>query len=156
MAMSASRRDSENERGTGTSWIDRSRMLGGQRAEARREIGDAETIRRADAHRAGDRLAFAGDLGARGDHVGLHAFGDAEEALAGRRQLAARRVAAEQLCVERRLQRGDAAGHRGVVEVEPPRRAEDLPGTRDGEEDAGVIPVHGQRLLGSARSKDAR
>ena len=143
MAMSASRRDSENERGTGTSWIDSSRCSRGQRAEPRGEIGDAETVRRADPHRAGDRLAFAGDLGARGDHVGLHALGDAEEALAGRRQLAAGGMAAEQLCAERLLQRGDAAGDGGVVELEPPRRAEDLPGAGHGEEDADIIPVHG-------------
>ena len=101
--------------------------------------------------RAGDRLAVAGDLGARGDHVGLHALGDAEEALAGRRQLAAGGVAAEQFCVEGGLERGDAARHGGVVEVEPARRAEDLPGAGDGEEDAGVIPVHGSKLQAASR-----
>ena len=147
MAMSASRRDSEKERGTGTSWMDKLPVLGGQRAEPRREIGDAEAVRRADPHVAGDLLAFAGELGARGDHVGLHALGHAEEALAGRRQFAAGGMAAEQLCAERLFERGEASRDRGVVELEPPRRAEDLPGARDGEEDADVIPVHGGRPI---------
>ena len=140
--MSASRRDSEKERGTGTSWIFRSRCCAVERAEARREEGDAETVRRADAHRARDGLAVAGDLRAGGDHVGLHALGDVEEALAGRRQLAAGGEPAEQLCAKRLLQRGDAARHGGVVELQPPRRAEDLAGARDGKEDADVVPVH--------------
>ena len=107
-------------------------MLGSQRAEPRRKIGDAETVRRANPHTACYLVAFAGDLGACGDHVGLHALGHSEEALAGGRQLAAGGVAAEQLRVECRLQRGDAARNGGVVELQPPRRAEDLPGARDG------------------------
>ena len=147
MAMSASRRDSEKERGTGTSWIVRSRMLRGQRAEPRREEGDAETVGRADAHRARNILALAGDLGAGGDHVGFHALGDGQETLAGRRQFAAGGEAAKQLCAERLLERGDAARDRGVVESEPPRRAEDLAGAGDGEEDADVIPVHADCFL---------
>ncbi len=101
-------------------------MLRGQRAEPRREEGDAETVGRADAHRARHLLAFAGDLGAGGDHVGFHALGDGEEALAGRRQLAAGGEPAKELCAERLLQRGDPARDGGVVEFEPPRRAEDL------------------------------
>ena len=141
--MSASRRDSEKERGTGTSWIFRSRCCGRQRAEPRRQKGDAETVGRADAHRAGNGLVAAGKLGARGDHVGFHALGDGEEALAGRRQLAAGGEPAKQLCAERVFQRGDAARDGGVVELQPARRAEDLAGAGDGEEDADVVPVHG-------------
>ena len=81
-------------------------------------------------------------LGAGGDHVGLHPLGDLEEALAGGRQFAAGRQAAEQLCAERGLQRGDAARDGGVVEVEPSGGAENLPGAGDGEKDADVVPVH--------------
>ena len=118
-----------------------------QRAEARRQEGDAEAIRRADAHRAGNVVAFAGDFGAGGDHVGFHALGDIEEALAGRRQFAAGRQPAEQFCVERLFQRRHAARHGGVVELQPPRRAKDLAGAGHGEEDADVIPVHGRGRL---------
>ena len=118
-------------------------MLRGQRAQSRREIGDAETVRRADPHRSRDVLALAGDFRAGGDHVGLHALGDAEEPLAGGRELAAGGEAAEEPCAERLLERGDTARHGGVVELEPARSAEDLAGTRDGKEDADIVPVHG-------------
>ena len=120
-------------------------MLRRQRAEAGCQEGDAETVGRADADRAGDRLVAAGKLRARGDHVGLHALGDRKKALAGRRQLAAGGEPAKQFCAERVLQRGDAARDGGVVELQPARRAEDLAGAGDREKDANVVPVHDGR-----------
>ena len=66
-----------------------------------------------------------------------------EEALAGRRQLAAGGEPAKELCAKRIFQRGDPARDGRVVEFQPPRRAEDLAGAGDGEEDADVVPVHG-------------
>ena len=128
-------------------------MQRGQRAEARGQEGDAKTVRRADAHRAGDVVAFAGDGRARGDHVAFHALGNVEKALAGRRQLAAGGQPAKQFCPQRILECGDAARDGGVVELQPLGRAKDLAGARHGEEDADVIPVHGMvRRNGESRS----
>ena len=122
-------------------------MLGRQRAEPRRQEGDAETVGRADANRAGDGLVAAGEFGACGDHVGFHALGNCEEALAGGRQLAAGGEPAKELCAKRIFQGGDAARNGGVVELQPPRRAEDLASAGHGEKDANVVPVHADPLF---------
>ena len=60
---------------------------------------------------------------------------------------------AEQFCVERLLERGDPARDCGVVQFQPPCCAEDLAGSRDREEDADVIPVHGSGLSFAALRK---
>ena len=118
-------------------------MQRGQFAQTLGQEGDAKTVRRADAHRAGDIVAFARYGRARGDHVALHALGNVEEALAGRRQLAAGGQPAKEFRAQRLLERCDAARDGGVVELQPLGGAEDLAGARHGKEDADVIPVHG-------------
>ena len=131
-------------------------MLRGQRAQPRSKEGDAETIGRADPHGARNILVAAGKFRARGDHVGLHALGDGQEALAGRCQFAAGREPAKEFCAERIFKRGDAARHRGVVQFQTPRRAQNLAGAGDGEEDADVIPVHASSLCEKRSAKPTR
>ena len=89
IAMSASRRESEKERGTGTSWMVRSGIARVSAPEARREEGRAETVRRADPHRAGKRRSALPTSGARREHLRLHALGRGHEVLACRREIAA-------------------------------------------------------------------
>jgi len=42
-----------------------------------------------------------------------------------------------------------------VVELQPPRRGDELAGARDGEEDADIVPIH-QPSLAQFRTADAR
>ena len=142
MAMSASRRDSENERGTGTSWTER-RGSASVRAPSRGARKATPNPSGAPIRTAPDTSSSSpADVGARRDHVGLHALGEAEKALTRLRQLATRRHAAKEPRAERLLERGNAPRHGGVVEAQAPRGAEDLAGARHGQEDAHVVPVH--------------
>ena len=75
----------------------RSGMAARQLAEARREEGDAEPVRRADAHRAGDRDGGIADNCARAQHLGFHAFGGQQKLFARAGQLGAGGAAGEKL-----------------------------------------------------------
>ena len=80
-------------------------MPRGQRAQPGRKKGNAKTVRGADPHGAGHVFTLAGNLGARGDHVGFHAFRRCQQLLARRRQFRACRQAVKELCANRFLQR---------------------------------------------------
>src|SRR5690606_16666983 len=122
----------------------------GERAQPRGQEGDAEAVRSANADGAGNVVAFSGDLGSRGDHVGLNALGDGEEAFALLGQLRTSGEAAKQFCAEAFLKRCDPARDGRVVELEPPRGTKDLTGPRHGEEYTNVVPVHRHLTSGIA------
>ena len=96
-------------------------MLCGERAEPRRQEGHAEAVRRTDAHGSRDIGILPGDRPARGDHVGLHAFGYFQEPFAGGCHLAAGGQPAEELGAKCRFKRRDPAGNSRMIKVEPPR-----------------------------------
>ena len=120
-------------------------MLLGQSAQPRRQEGHSEAVGRPDAHRAG-HLLVAGHLGTRGDHVGLHALGHAEQPRAGRGELAARCQPPEQLGAQFLLERSDAARYGGMVQPQSPCCPQDLAGACDRQEDAQIVPVHAATL----------
>ncbi len=62
----------------------------------------------------------------------------------------------EQPRAERRFERRDAAARRRVVEPEPPRRGDELPGARHREEDADIVPVHRPDLSTIPHSRCAK
>jgi hypothetical protein len=118
-----------------------------QPAEAGREEGDAEAVRRADAHGAGDGRVDAADARLRRQHLRLHALGRGQEGLALRGEVAAVCAADEKARLQRRLQRADAAAEGRVVDAEPAGGGEQLPRAGNGEEHAHVVPVHGRLRL---------
>ena len=113
-----------------------------QFAEARGEECDTKPVRRADANRAGDRDRGVAYQRPSAQHFRLHALGGQKKFLPGASQLCAGWTAQEKLGAEFRFKCGQTAGDGGVVQPQPPRRAEDLSCAGDGEEDADVVPVH--------------
>ena len=144
-ARSASRRDSEKPRGVGTSWTREAGVAFREAGEARSEEADAEAVGRADADHAGGGGLGPLQSGLDGEHFGLDAFEGLEERSAGVGQLAAVGAAKQQLGAERGFERGHAAAERRLVDAERSRRAEHLPGSRDGEKHASVVPVERHR-----------
>lgn len=114
-----------------------------QPAEARGEEGDAEPVRRPDAHRAGNGRVDPPDARLHRQHLRFHPFCRAQKCLALRGKVAAIGPADEQAGLQRLLQRADAAAQGGVVDAEAAGGSEQLPGAGDCEEQARIVPVHG-------------
>ena len=104
-ARSASRRDSENPRGVGTSCTVSSRVPVGETGEPRREKADAEAVGSADADDAGGRGLGALQAGLHGEHLGFDALQRLEQRRAGVGQLGAMGTAHEELGAERGFER---------------------------------------------------
>jgi hypothetical protein len=112
-------------------------------AQRAHEIIGREPVGRADANIARQFEIDAGDLALRMQERAFHLLGGADEALAGASKLSPGRASVEQLGADRGLQRRDATADRRVVKLEPLGGGDELPATRDSEENADVIPVHG-------------
>lgn len=115
--------------------------------ETRRQEGDAETIRRADAHGAGDRRVDPPDLRLGGEHLGFHALGRGKEDLAFGRQFAAVGTPDEELRFQLFLERGNPPAERRVIDAEPFRGGENLARPRDSQKYPDVVPVHANAFM---------
>jgi len=72
----------------------------------------------------------------------LHLFGGAEEPLADSGQRRSRRATFEQFGSERGFERSDPTADRGVVELQPLGRGDELLSPGDREKNSDVVPVH--------------
>ena len=112
-----------------------------QLAKAGRQKFGAETIRRADAHRAGGFELGVSDRLCRGGRELVHLLGHDQQPLTCLGEGGAAGAPVEQLGTERCFERGDAAAERRIIDLQALRRGRHAARARDGEKRADEIPV---------------
>ena len=141
MTMSASRFDRLKIRAVAMISTSSPGWRCGQPVHPRREEHAAEPVRRADPHRAGDRLRAA-SVAALAERKALSmASADAQQVRPVLGERVAEVAAVEQAGAEALLQGADAAPDRGVLGAGPRRRGAQGAGARHREEEAQVVPV---------------
>jgi hypothetical protein len=110
-----------------------------------------ETIGRPHPHRATDNIGSGSRTCLQ--EFRFHALGPCQQFLASRRRDCAGGAPLKKLCVQIFLKLIEPARHCGMVEVQRLGRCEYLPGARNGQKDAEVVPVHRLTIIPAQRKR---